>query len=187
VFPADKLSRPSFGSTLGFLLGGAVLFAIGDGVWYSQLPALLQSMYSHGPDAACVNAALRLYTSLGFAVQAAISAGIARTATAQLMGGCLAFFLVSVALLAYTHAREVDVDTGRAPLAGQAKVVADSEAAVGPAAPPTAAAAAASAAPAGEEAPPHEGLEGGIDASSGACAARTRTDERVDVGVMNVR
>ena len=111
---ADDGNKPSLGATLAFLFIGAGVYAAADGVWYVQVPAILQTLYHGGADAACVNAAIRLHTSLGFAVQAAISASIGPGhKLPQQMGACMAFMLLSCASLYYLHVAEVDIGDGK--------------------------------------------------------------------------
>lgn len=103
--------RPSFDASLAFLLCGAVALALGDGVWYVQLPAILQARYSTGPKAACVNSAIRLYTALGFAVQAGISAGVGPgQGVWQQLVGATAFFCFACATLTYAHFFELNLN-----------------------------------------------------------------------------
>ena len=105
--------QPSFGASLAFLLTSAVLYSLGDGVWVVQLPAVLQSRFSSGRDAACVNSVMRLYIALGVAVQTGISAGLGpgRAVWQQLLAAAVAFF-AACCVLAYAHYFEIDLDTG---------------------------------------------------------------------------
>ena len=59
--------------TLLFLFGGVFLFAVGDAVWESQLPAYLQILFAHSDkDLNAAMANLKMWQSLGFAVQFAL-------------------------------------------------------------------------------------------------------------------
>ena len=59
--------------TLLFRFGGVFLFAVGDAVWESQLPAYLQILFAHSDkDLNAAMANLKMWQSLGFAVQFAL-------------------------------------------------------------------------------------------------------------------
>ena len=68
-FLKGTAKTPPF-STFLFLFGSTLLFAVGDSVWESQIPALLQSLFSKSDkDMNAAMANLKMWQSVGFALQ----------------------------------------------------------------------------------------------------------------------
>jgi len=56
-----------------FLFLGAIIFAFGDSVYESQVPAVFQTLYADDPKSTCAYANTKMWQSLGFALQFAIN------------------------------------------------------------------------------------------------------------------
>ena len=92
------------------LFAASGLHAIGDAVWETQLPAVLQTIFTEDGDKAAAMANLKMWQSLGVSVLFAMSFGssLALQSTAQ-----LALLVVAAGLICVAHRRVVDLDTGR--------------------------------------------------------------------------
>lgn len=88
----DEMQTPGAGSYLACPLG-ACLFAIGDAVWESQVPAILQGYFQENRDLNCAMANMKMWQSLGFAAQFAI--GVAFSGYDDVLD----FFWLKVAIL----------------------------------------------------------------------------------------
>jgi hypothetical protein len=96
-------------------LVGAIIYAVGDGVFVPQIRATLQTFWSDGKDAGCAMAATSFYTAIGFSLQAAISISLnGGLVEVQLLAlaGVLGASCVSLWWL-HTHIQSVDASTMR--------------------------------------------------------------------------
>ena len=114
VWASNVASQPPvlLERSLTFVFFGAVFMGAGDAAFYAQLPATLQTFYFEGADAMCANAAIRVYTSIGFAVMSSVSASLNG---AYIMGQMLALAvcaLVAGLFLWYLHTRVCSLEGG---------------------------------------------------------------------------
>jgi hypothetical protein len=100
--PSDALLAMPHGARLTVLCLAAALYGVGDAVWFSQLPATLQTFFPVGKDAPCAMASIRFYFSIGFALSSALSLLMAAAVAAQLMFQCVCLGC-AVACLWYMH------------------------------------------------------------------------------------
>lgn len=108
--------------------GLSVVFAIGDAVWESQLPAVLQSSSYFGRerDREAAMSNLKMWQSLGFAIQFVFGFVIDDLRVKIVI--LLALMVVSAAALAYIHTRIVSLDSqGRVQVDASALMPMDDE------------------------------------------------------------
>ena len=113
--------QPPTSARLAFFVSAAALYAVADAVWYTLIPAMLQTFYSTGNDAACANASIRFYTAAGFACSAGVASHFQGTyLPAQMLAMVVVLILASMSLL-YLHVcvASVDARNERTELAGQ--------------------------------------------------------------------
>ena len=98
---------------LAFLFLSMAVYGVADAVWFSQLPATLQTFYPTGQNAVAANASMRLYTSLGFALQSSVSAILPRTPSmvAAQFAGVACIEVAAYSVLYYLHSRVCSVDS----------------------------------------------------------------------------
>ena len=104
------IASPGLERGLSFLFCGAIVCGFADAVWNSMIPATLQTFYSEGSDASCANASVRLYVSIGFAVQSAISASLSGAYIAEQMFAVAGFGVLAFLCLWHMHAHVCSVD-----------------------------------------------------------------------------
>jgi hypothetical protein len=100
--PDDAVSFPLF-------IIMAMVYACGDSVWFSQLPATLQTFYSTGPESPCAMASIRLYTAIGFSVATLTSIALAGNAAPQFVFQAVCMLASGVSLWYMNkHVRPID-------------------------------------------------------------------------------
>jgi hypothetical protein len=96
--------------TMVLLFVASALHAIGDSVWETQLPAVLQTIFTDDRDKAAAMANLKMWQSLGVSVLFAMSFGCSLVLQSAAQ---LALLTVSAGLIYVAHHRVVDLDSGR--------------------------------------------------------------------------
>jgi len=107
--PSAWLMTIPHGGRVAILCLAAGLYGVGDAVWFSQLPATLQTFYPTGKDAPCAMASIRFYFSIGFAMSSLLSLLLASAVATQLMFQCVCLG-VAVACLWYMHRYVQNID-----------------------------------------------------------------------------
>jgi Ion channel regulatory protein UNC-93 len=106
----QSLKTHSLEANLAFLFIAAMVYGSADSIWYTQLPATLQTFFYEGPEQSCANAAVRFYTALGFTIQSIISYSLDGYYVIEQMIFIVVVLLFSGSCLAYLHFRVCSVD-----------------------------------------------------------------------------
>ena len=96
--------------TMVLLFAASALHAIGDSVWETQHPAVLQTIFADDHDKAAAMANLKMWQSLGVSVLFAMSFGCSLTLQSAAQ---LALLVVAAGSICVAHRRVVDLDSGR--------------------------------------------------------------------------
>ncbi len=95
--------------TMVLLFAASALHAIGDSVWETQLPAVLQTIFTDDGDKAAAMANLKMWQSLGVSVLFAMSFGCSLELQSFVQ---LALLVVAASLIYFEHLHVVDLDSG---------------------------------------------------------------------------
>jgi len=87
----------------------SIAWAIGDSVWFSQLPATLQTYFPTGPEAPCAMATVRLFTAAGFGLTSAAGPFLRHAVAAQCALQALALAAAG-GVLWHMHTRVCSID-----------------------------------------------------------------------------
>jgi hypothetical protein len=95
---------------VAYVILAAVVYGSTEGIFMTYIPATLQTYFGKGPFASCGNAAFRLYSALGFAVQASVSAGLGGEYVAEQHAALFGLCALSHMSLLWLHLRVCSVD-----------------------------------------------------------------------------
>ena len=95
--------------TMVLLFTASTLHAIGDSVWETQLPSVLQTIFTDDHDKAAAMANLKMWQSLGVSTLFAMSFGCSLELQSIVQ---LALLVVAASLIFYEHLHVVDLDSG---------------------------------------------------------------------------